>query len=271
MHRTSLLALAAMLSSVAACTGLGDGADPNAGANQPPPLSADDQAAIATTEAGKLAEVDTAQGKVTFYEVSPGEFVAKSDFPIGAQMPALPAEGTIADAFQAVAPGQAIPARITEAMARAQAQPGTETAPVSALVEGTDLGKQVDRQALQSTGGVELQSSALASSIDWTWFYNNFCKGYAGPLQMTWCYAQAWTTAYARAATHYTNTILCGDTGAGRLRMKVSGSTLHLTDFAYGQCPRRFFHPGRRALSKRRRIQSRPFWETVRSSKQPAV
>jgi hypothetical protein len=240
MHRTSLLALAATLSSLAACTGAGDSADPNA--HLPPPISAEDQAAVAAVEAGKLAEVETAQGKVTFYEVSPGEFVAKSDFAIDAQMAAIPEQATIVDAFQAVAPGQAIPASITAAMARAQAEPATEVAPVSGLVEETSAGTRLDPAALQSTDGVELRASALASSIDWTWFYNRFCNGYSGPGLATWCMAQAWTNGYARYQAHFGNAVMCGDTGAGRFRLRVSGTTLQLADFGYGQCVSYWYH-----------------------------
>ena len=237
MNRNLSLVIALVLSSVACI----NGADPDGpSSSTTPPLSAEDQAIVDNLETKKLVDVSVGDGKVSFYELEPGEFIATVNFPVGAQAPALPAGGSLLEAFRAVAPDREVPAAISNAMERAAtAQRPSETVPAS-IEPATTF--QPQRATPATIDGVEQRQSALASVFDWTWFHNTYCKGYAGPFEMTYCMAAAYNGAWARCYTHRTNNITCGDTGAGRLRMKVSGSTRHVTDFGYGQCTGYWYH-----------------------------
>jgi hypothetical protein len=241
MSRNSLLAIATLFSSIACVTGDPDAIDPN----EMPALSAEDQEAVAKLDAAKLAEVEVGGGKITFFEIAPGEFFARTQAPVGAQMPALPSGASLADAFAAVAPGQAIPARMQEAIDRAATtEAGEEVAPVSAVVTAP-VATDVERAAQQATpgaDGVETRTSALTSVFDWTSFYNTWCKGFSGPGLAHWCLSAAGTGVNMGYKAHRFDAWMCADTGAARIRVKRSGTTLYLVDFPYGQCNGYWYH-----------------------------
>src|SRR6266540_2182018 len=138
--------------------------------------------------------------------------------------------------FRAYAPGREVPRPLAAAMARVDA---FERAAVSAPVEaaGRELvfqGARIEKQPLVLADGTERVSSALASTIDQTWFSNAFC--HVGGADWTWCYAVAWQGAYASRTTHRSNSVTCGDTGAARVNCHVGGTLKKTFDVPYGQC-----------------------------------
>jgi hypothetical protein len=240
MNRRASPVIGLVLSSVACITGEVPGGDAS---SQMPPLSAEDQAIVANLETKKLADVPLDGGKVSFYELEPGEFLATMSFPVGAQVPALPAKGSLLEAYRAVAPDGEVPDAIAKAIARSVAvQRPPESVPATAIEPPRTFGPELMSQPASTTAdGIEQRSSALASAFDFTWFYNNYCAGYAGPVWSI-CKSNGITGTGNTCKTHKTNNITCGDTGAFRLRLKVSGTTIRLQDFDYATCGGWWYH-----------------------------
>lgn len=234
MNRKASLVIGLVLSSVACISGEEPGGPAS---SQMPALSAEDQAINDNLEAKKLADVAIEGGKVSFYELDSGEFIAKMDFAMGAKPPALPADGSLLEAYRAVAPEGEVPEAIARAIERSAAvQRQPETVPATAIEPSTTfVPERMSRVSATPADGIEQRSSALASVIDANWFHANFCDGYAGPVSH-YCHLAVATGSNVKQYTHKTNNITCGDTGAFRLRLKISGTTKHHEDFAYGRC-----------------------------------
>jgi len=234
MNRKASLVIGLVLSSVACITGEEPGGPAS---SQMPALSAEDQAINDNLETKKLAEVAIAGGKVSFYELEAGDFIAAMQFPMGAKPPALPAGGSLLEAYRAVAPEGEVPEAITKAIAREAAmQRQPETVPATAIAPSTTfVPERMSPASATPADGIEQRSSALASVIDANWFHSNFCDGYGGPV-VHYCHMAVATGTKNTQYTHKTNNITCGDTGAFRLRLKRSGEVRHHVDFAYGTC-----------------------------------
>jgi hypothetical protein len=239
MNRRASLVIGLVLGSVGCITGEEPGGPAS---SQAPALSAEDQAANANLETKKLADVPIAGGKVSFYELEPGEFMAKMDFAMGAQPPALPAGGSLLEAYRAVAPAGPVPEAIAKAIEREAAMPRhPEAVPATIQPAATFAEEPVSRVSATPADGIEQRSSALASSIDANWFHSNYCAGYGGPV-LHYCNMAAAAGSNIKIYNHKGNNITCGDTGAFRLRMKISGTTRFHEDFAYGHCGGWWWH-----------------------------
>ena len=165
MNRKASLVIGLVLSSVACITGEEPGGPAS---SQMPALSAEDQAINDNLETKKLAEVAIAGGKVSFYELEAGDFIAaRVQFPMGAKPPALPAGGSLLEAYRAVAPEGEVPEAITKAIAREAAmQRQPETVPATAIAPSTTfVPERMSPASATPADGIEQRSRARSRAL----------------------------------------------------------------------------------------------------------
>ena len=216
------------------------------GCNQPiedatagrPALTAEDQAVVDNMAKNTLAEIDLPEGKMTFVEVAPGDVAVLRQVRIGADVTHV--EGAdqmdLVQLFQAYAPGRETPPALRAAMERVHAAQAT-AASDTAVVPTAELMLPGDKPATDrvlGADGTESVSSALASSIDQTWFTKYLC-GFSA-VNSSWCFTTAWVNAEAKRASHRHNAAVCGDTGAAQVKQWVSGALRVVLDVPYGSC-----------------------------------
>ena len=203
----------------------------------PPPLTEEERAVTAKMAQGTLAEIDLPEEKIRFVEFEPGRVLVMHQSRIGGAVTHVAGEGklTLDQIFRAYAPDREVPTALVQAMERvAAADFGDATE--SLAPAGNASGSPGIPAATQSEeiAGDQRISSALSSTIDAGWFTSNFCNVLGA--DWTWCHAVAWSGAYAAWTAHRTNSVTCGDTGAGRTKFFVSGSLKAMVDVPYGQC-----------------------------------
>lgn len=234
---TKLMAVFGLGLSSLAC-GTNDLDDANLTPDGLPPLTAEEQAVVDNMNKNTLAEIDLPEGKMKFVEFAPGQVSIMRQIRIGAEMTRVEGEGsmTLDQIFLAYAPERQVPREVMDAMGRVAAFERTAApGPVEAAGPAdTNLGTRVEQAPVISPDGTERVQSALASSINQTWFSNTFCH-VSGP-DWTWCYAVAWQGAYAQKKTHRSNSVTCGDTGSARVNFHVGGTLKTAFDVPYGQC-----------------------------------
>jgi hypothetical protein len=221
-----------------ALVGLGcDGQPIDDAAAGRPALTAEDRAVVDSMAKNTLAEIDLPEGKMVFVEVAPGDVAVLRQFRIGADI--APVEGAdqmdLVQLFQAYAPGRETPLALRAAMERVHAAQ-TAAAGDTTVVPATEIMFAGDKPATDrvlSADGTERLTSALATSIDQTWFTNN-CRFAA--VNSSWCFTTAWVNAYAKRLSHRHNAMVCGDTGAAQVKQWVSGSLRVVLDVPYGSC-----------------------------------
>ena len=202
-----------------------------------PPLTAEESALVANMEKNTLAEIALPEGKMRFVEIEPGQILVQRQIRIGAAITRIPGEGgmTLDQIFRAYAPHREVPPALFDAMARMPAPDlSTQAATLQVPPPATFVGTQKSTGTAESPGAIERAQSALASSVDQTWFVQNFCK-FSG-VDYSWCFTTAWQGAWAAKHSHRTNSITCGDTGAARTVFSVNGSAKAIVDVPYGQC-----------------------------------
>jgi hypothetical protein len=203
-----------------------------------PLRTAEEQRVADDMEKNTLAEIDLPEGKMKFIELSPGEVTIMRQIRVGAEVTRVDGESgmTLDQIFRAYAPGKDVPQRLSDAMQRVDQLEATQS-PTSLEVAGAEklfAGERIERQPEVSRDGTERVASALASSVDQTWFSNAFC--HVSGADWTWCYASAWQGAYATRQTHRSNSVTCGDTGAARVTFYVGNTARTTFDVPYGQC-----------------------------------
>jgi hypothetical protein len=246
MNRTKLIAALGLgLTGLACANGADDGVTTPDGL---PALTAEEQAVVDNMKANTLAEISLPEGTMKFIEYAPGEVSIDRQFAIGAKLTRVPGEDemTLDQLFRAYAPGRDVPSSLLAAMARVEklerdratfsigettrlATPKESSAPAEQFA-----GAPLEGAVAPSSSDTESVKSALASSVDQTWFVNTFCR--VGGADWTWCYAVAWQNAYVSWKTHRSNSVTCGDTGAARVQMHVGGTLKKNFDVPYGQC-----------------------------------
>jgi hypothetical protein len=241
MNRTKMLAglgLGLGLSSLACGTG---GADPNADTDGLPPLTAEQRAVVAKMDRGTLAEITLPEGTMRFVEIAPGEVMILRQINMGAQVTRVQGESamTLPELFHAYAPAREVPRtlydamdRVTQASLSARARTAAITAPGAS---GSFAGPPVEAAApVAAPDGIEGVASAVTSTIDATWFVNNFCN--LSGINASWCFPTAWVNAWGARHSHRTNSVTCGDTGAARTLFTIDGNTQTLINVGFRQC-----------------------------------
>jgi hypothetical protein len=217
-----------------ACTGGGEGQPADNGGSVA--VTQEDLVARQRMAASLLAEIPVGEGKVVFYEPSPGEVVIAKNFPIGATEPRVSNEGqlSLAEVYAAYAPNQPIPAAILAASKRME-ESHTEGESKSHEVVEAPSGSEGNGSAPESSLQTREAKIALASSIDQSWFVSTKCTYSAG--SSTTCFTTAYNGAYSqRTNTHTSTGGACGDTGAATLQFRVGGTLTSSIDVPYGQC-----------------------------------
>jgi hypothetical protein len=206
-----------------------------------PAYTAEERAVVDNMNRNTLAEIELPEGKMKFVEFSPGQVEIMRQFRMGTDLKRIEGEGsmTLEQIFRAYAPEREVPRELYAAMDRIAAVERANAEAPAARVEAarpSELfqGTRLETKSLPSPDGVERVSSTLASTIDQGWFTNAFCR--VTGADWSWCYTAAWQGAYASWHTHRSNTVTCGDTGAGRVNFYVGGSLKKVVDVPYGQC-----------------------------------
>ena len=107
----------------------------------------------------------------------------------------------------------------------------------SAEVVGGDKlfqGERLERQPEVSLDGTERVASALASTVDQTWFINSFCSVRRRRLELV--LRRCLAGRLRQPQTHRSHSVTCGDTGAARVNFHVGGALKKSFDVPYGQC-----------------------------------
>jgi hypothetical protein len=203
-----------------------------------PLRTAEEQRVADDMEKNTLAEIDLPEGKMKFIELAPGEVSITRQIRVGATVTRVENESgmTLEQLFRAYAPGRDVPQRLSSAMARVATRESTQVERSVETVGGDKQfqGERLDQLPEVSLDGTVRVGSALASTVDQTWFINSFCK--FGGTDWNWCFAVAYQNAYASRTTHRSNSVTCGDTGAARVNFYVGGAMKKTFDVPYGQC-----------------------------------
>jgi hypothetical protein len=237
MKRTTLVAILGLGFTGIAC-GTNETDDALLTPDGLPLRTAEEQAVADNMARNTLAEIDLPEGKMKFIELAPGEVSIMRQVRVGAAVTRVDGESgmTLDQIFRAYAPGRQVPQQLTAAMTRVAELEKTQVARTPDVAGGEALfgGARIERQPVGALDGTEQVTSALASTVDQTWFVNTFCR--VGGADWTWCYAVAWQNAYASRTTHRSNSVTCGDTGAARVNFHVGGTLKKTFDVPYGQC-----------------------------------
>ena len=224
-------ALTCALVSLAA-VGCGEAGQPSS--QQESLLSEAETAALAEkTARSTLAEISVPHGKMRFIETEPGSVLILRDFPIGARVETLPRESELS--VEQIYRGytqEPMPAALAKAIERMKAGAAPEPGALAEVLGAARSGQAVPTTA--QSDGEAVKRLQLASSIDENWFKANFC-GFMGPSHQ-WCHKQAFMGGNATGKMHRSDIQICGDTGAARIILRISGADAAMGNVLYGSC-----------------------------------
>ena len=231
----------ARVAVVVVVAGLGCGEPESAPDGVTPPLSAAEEKLIVERgNASRLAEISLPDKKVEIFEPSPGDILVVESFPLGTMPAAVSSELGPAALFRLLAPGQSPTPALLEAQARFERSdlhsdlPPADLAQSSGRVPSGTSTTAVDRD------GVTTTQSALP--VAFPQFASRWCSPYAGPIAANWCVPLTIAGARAIWYTHSSSSVVCGQTGAAKFRVRWSGVDRHMIDVPYESCKRFNFH-----------------------------
>jgi hypothetical protein len=208
---------------------------------QPPRLSSlEEKQIVERGNASRLAEISLADKKVSIFEPSPGEILVVETFPLGTMPAAAPSELGPAALFRLLAPGQSPPSALLEAQARFEKSDLHSDLPPADLAEGSGGVPVAASTTAVDRDGVATVQSALP--VAFPQFTSRWCSPYVGPIAATWCVPLTIAGARAIWYTHSSTSVVCGQTGAAKFRVRWSGVDRHIIDVPYGTCSRFGFH-----------------------------
>jgi hypothetical protein len=236
-----MMNVACLVAGAVACLGCNE-PDPAPGGVTPAPLSAAEEKLIVERgNASRLAEISLPDKKVEIFEPAPGDIVVVETFPLETLPAAVPSELGPAALFRLLAPGQSPTPALLEAQARFETSDLRSDLPPADLADGSGgIAPAAASTTAIDRDGVTTAQSALA--VAFPQFASRWCSPYAGPIAASWCVSLTIAGAYARWYTHSSGSVVCGQTGGAKFRIRWSGIDRHIVDVPYGTCSRYSFH-----------------------------